>query len=80
MQRRLDSPSAGRLGSGAECIEKLSAIRAEKKSTGTVARRDVTVEKAVREQLANLPPEIRSPVTVQLVRDHGGGSSPGWAR
>jgi integrase len=51
--------------------DKLRELAAEPASTGTVAPRDITVETVVRDWLANLPPEIKSPVSVQLVNTHG---------
>ncbi len=52
-----------------ECREKLDGLRAEKKRTGTVGRRDVTVETAVRNLLANPPAEWKSPSTFQVNTD-----------
>ena len=54
-----------------EALAKLDGLRAERKSTGTVAPRDTTVETVVRGWLANLPPEIQADVTKRLVADHG---------
>lgn len=53
------------------CIAAVNALRSEKVVTGTVAPRNITVEMTVREWLANLPPKIKSPVTVRLVNGHG---------
>jgi integrase len=54
-----------------ECREKLDELRAEKKRTSTVARRDTTVGQVVDEWLANLPPEIASPISVRCQQDAG---------
>lgn len=54
-----------------KCRDKLNALRAEKLATGTVAPRNITVETVVRDWLGNLPPEIKSPVTVQLATGNG---------
>jgi integrase len=54
-----------------ECRDKLDALRAEKKSTGTVARRDTTVEQVVADWLAHPPPEIRSHISHRVNRDAG---------
>jgi integrase len=53
-----------------ECREKLDELRREKARTGTVARRDLTVEAVVRGLLANPPADWRSPVTVQVNTGH----------
>ena len=52
-----------------ECKAKVDELRAEKKRTGTVARRDTTVGQIMDDWLANLPPEIRSPVSVRCHQD-----------
>jgi hypothetical protein len=54
-----------------ECRDKLDALRAEKQGTGTVARRDTTVEHVVADWLAHPPPEIRSPISRRVHRDAG---------
>lgn len=48
----------------------LAALLEEKRRTGTVGRRDITVETVVRELLANPPADWRSPVTVQVNTGH----------
>lgn len=48
----------------------LAALLEEKRRTGTVGRRDITVEAIVRELLANPPADWRSPVTVQVNTGH----------
>jgi len=53
------------------CLAKLRKLQAEKAATGTVAPRDITVETVVRDWLGNLPPEIKSPVTVKLATGNG---------
>jgi integrase len=53
-----------------EVRDKLDELREEKRRTGTVARRDVTVEHVVRDLLANPPRTWRSPVTVQVNTGH----------
>jgi integrase len=54
----------------AECWDKLGELLAEKKRTGTVARRDITVERVVRDRLANEPRTVRSPITRRVHEDH----------
>jgi integrase len=54
-----------------ECKARLDSLRAEKKNTGTVARRDTTVEEVVADWLANPPPEIRSPISLRCHADAG---------
>jgi integrase len=54
-----------------ECRDKLAELREEYRRTGTVARRDVTVGQIMEDWLANLPPEIRSPVSVRCHQDAG---------
>ena len=49
-----------------ECREKLDELREEKRKTGTVARRDTTVETAVRDLLDNPPAEWRAEITFQV--------------
>jgi integrase len=48
-----------------ECWAKLDEMRAELARTGTVARRDVTVEMVMLDLLASPPPEWASPLTLQ---------------
>ena len=43
-----------------ECRGKLDELREEKRKTGTVARRDVTVGQVLDDWLANPPPDARS--------------------
>lgn len=54
-----------------ECRDKLDELRGEKKRTGTVARRDTTVGQVMDDWLANLPPEIASPISVRCHQDAG---------
>src|SRR5438309_1263134 len=54
-----------------ECKEKLAELREEYRRTGTVARRDTTVEQVVADWLANPPPEARSPTTRRGHREAG---------
>jgi integrase len=54
-----------------ECKAKLDGLREEKRRTGTVGRRDVTIERIVREWLANPPPTVQSPITRRVHADHG---------
>jgi hypothetical protein len=44
--------------SKAECRDKLDELRDEHRRTGTVARRDTTVEQVVADWLANPPPSL----------------------
>jgi integrase len=53
-----------------EVKDKLDQLREEKRHTGTVARRDTTVERVVRDLLANPPRGWRSPVTFQVNASH----------
>jgi integrase len=48
-----------------QCWAKLDELRDEVRKTGTVARRDVTVEMVMRELLASPPPEWASPLTLR---------------
>jgi hypothetical protein len=48
----------------------LDAMRAEKRKVGTVGRRDLTVAALMADYLAHPPADWRSPVTVQVTRDH----------
>ena len=52
-----------------ECRGKLEELREEKRKTGTVARRDVTVRQVVEGWLASPPPEVRSVNTRDAHRD-----------
>jgi integrase len=52
------------------CRDALDELRAEKRASGTVARRDVTVEHVLRDFLANPPRAWRSPITVQVNTEH----------
>ncbi|HEY7325284.1 MAG TPA: site-specific integrase [Streptosporangiaceae bacterium] len=58
-----------------EVRDKLDELREEKRKTGTVARRDVTVRQVVGEWLANPPPEVRSQITRECHR-HAAGRLP----
>jgi hypothetical protein len=63
--RRPGARSGGRSApTKTECKEKLDQLRDEKRRTGTVARRDVTVEQVIRDLLASSHRGWRSPVTV----------------
>jgi integrase len=53
-----------------ECKELVRELLAEKKRTGTVARRDTTVERIVRDRLANEPPAVKSPITRRVHAGH----------
>jgi integrase len=53
-----------------ECRDKLDELRQEKKRTGTVARRDTTVERIVKDYLANPPRTVKSPITRRVHQDH----------
>jgi integrase len=55
-----------------ECREKLAELWDEHRRTGTVARRDTTVEQVVADWLANPPPEVRSPISRRCNQDAGG--------
>jgi integrase len=52
-----------------ECRDKLDGLREEFRRTGTVGRRDVTVETVLRDLLANPPAEWKSPSTFQVNGD-----------
>lgn len=52
-----------------ECWAALDVLRAELRRTGSVARRDVTVEMVLADLLASPPPEWASPLTLQGNRD-----------
>lgn len=53
-----------------EAKDRLGALRDEKHRTGTVGRRDITVETVVRDLLASRPADWRSPVTVRVNTGH----------
>jgi integrase len=53
-----------------ECRDKVDELRREKARTGTVAPRNITVEKCVRDLLASPPPAWRSPVTIEVNTAH----------
>jgi integrase len=57
--------------SKAECRDKLDELRDEHRRTGTVARRDTTVEQVVTDWLANPPPSVRSPISRRCHQDAG---------
>ena len=52
-----------------ECKDKLAELLEEKRRTRTVARRDTTVAQVMDDWLANLPPEITSPISVRCHQD-----------
>jgi integrase len=54
----------------AECWDLLDEMRAEKRATGTVTRRDATVKTAVQNLLDHPPASWHSPVTIRLNRQH----------
>lgn len=60
VRRKVSAPTRS------EAREKLDQLRQERRSTGTVGRRDVTVERIVRDLLAAPPPSWRSPITVRV--------------
>jgi hypothetical protein len=53
-----------------ECRELLDGLRDEKRRTGTVGRRDVTVEAVVRDLLATPPASWKSPNTIEANTGH----------
>jgi len=53
-----------------EVKDKLEELRGEKRRTGTVVRRDITVERVIRDLLANPPRRWKSPTTFQVNGDH----------
>jgi integrase len=55
-----------------ECKDLLDELREEKRKSGTVAPRDITVEHVIRDLLANPPRTWRSPTTIQVNTDHAG--------
>jgi integrase len=54
-----------------ECREKLAALLDEKRRTGSVPRRDTTVETIIRDRLANPPARVKSPISRQVHQVHG---------
>ncbi len=52
-----------------ECKDKLDLLRQERRRTGTVARRDVTVRQVLNDFLASPPDSIRSDITRQVNSD-----------
>ncbi|WP_300610018.1 site-specific integrase [Trebonia sp.] len=64
-RRRRKVSAASKTG----CREKLDALREEKRRTGTVGRRDLTVETVIRDLLANPPAEWRAESTFQVNTD-----------
>jgi integrase len=76
--RRIRRKVSGR--TKAEVRDKLDALQSEKRTTGTVARRDTTIGQVVEDFLANLPPEIRSRSPCGATRTSVSGSSRRWAR
>lgn len=53
-----------------EARELLDELRAEKRRTGTVAKRTTTVESVMADRLASPPQNVRSPITVRVHADH----------
>jgi integrase len=53
-----------------ECKDKLDELRGEKRKTGTVAPRDVTVEAVMLDYLANPPGSWQADSTIQVNTDH----------
>ncbi len=51
------------------CRKKLDELRRERRETGTVARRDLTIRQVLDDFLANPPAEMRSDITLQVNRD-----------
>ena len=49
-----------------ECKAKVDALRREKDDTGTVAPRNINVERIMRDLLATPPPTWRSPITIEV--------------
>ena len=64
-RRKVSAPTSS------ECRAKLDALRDEKRRTGTVGRRDITVETVVRQLLDNPPPSVKSPISLQVRESHG---------
>jgi integrase len=52
-----------------ECRDKLDELREERRKTGTVARRDVSVRQVVDDWLASPPPSVRSAITRECHRN-----------
>src|SRR5258708_5536351 len=67
-------------GTKTECRELLAAMRKDFRQSGTVGRRDVTVESVVRELLASPPPSWRTPSTLQVNANHAKRIIPGLGR
>ncbi len=53
-----------------ECKDLVRDLLGEKRRTGTVARRDITVEQVIRDRLANEPAAVKSPITRRVHADH----------
>ncbi len=68
-RRRRRKVSAATKG---ECRDKVDELRREKDRTGTVAPRNITVERVIRDLLATPPPTWRSPITIQVNTDLAG--------
>ena len=70
VRRKVSAPTSD------ECRDKLDELREEKRKTGTVARRDVTVGQVVDDWLANPPrrPGRRSPGAATGTRRRGSRS------
>jgi len=54
-----------------ECKELVRQLLDEKRRTGTVGRRDITVETVVRARLNNPPDRVKSPVSQRVHEAHG---------
>ena len=65
-RRRRRKVSAATKG---ECRNKVDELRREKDRAGTVAPRNITVERIVRDLLASPPPSWKSPITIQVNTD-----------
>lgn len=63
MRRKVSAPTK------TECKGRLDELREEFRKTGSVGRRDVTVESIVRDLLANPPAEWKAPSTFQVNTD-----------
>jgi integrase len=63
MRRKVSAPTK------TECKGRLDELREEFRKTGTVGRRDLTVESVVRDLLANPPAEWKAPSTFQVNTD-----------
>jgi integrase len=55
----------------AECVALLAQLADERRKTGTVAARDVTVSQVVADWLAHPPARIKSPITKRVNAQHG---------